>query len=66
MKEVKINDDENYGGTHFFDIEAGKPLVCAYKDRPCYPYCTACEINEESLMTTATCLRGSFTFAEIK
>ena len=49
----------------FLDLDGEKPLCAFKKETSCTPDCVACEFNQESLQTTATCLRGSFTFASI-
>jgi len=60
MKEVKKQ------GGNFVDNETDKLLICAYNQKNlCTEQCTACKIYNDGDITTITCLRDSFTFANI-
>jgi len=68
MKDLTIFEQVLGNSRIFKDAKLSTSILCAYRDNypNCSPDCAACEINQESMMTTATCLRGSFVFGQIK
>ena len=68
MREISIYIPETLTDPdkHFQDNMTKNSIKCGHDlTKKCTPNCAACEISQEAMYTTATCLRGSFTIGKV-